>query len=65
MCFPCSQRITVHESFPGWIAASNAGNGIDWLWIGIGKDGEDLPLNFSSWGDNEPRHEGETKGSRE
>ena len=41
-----------------WLAASNAENGVDWLWMGTGKDGKDVPLNYSSWAQDEPMKKG-------
>ena len=41
-----------------WLAASNAENGVDWLWMGTGRDGKDVHLNYSNWGRDEPRKEG-------
>ena len=41
-----------------WLAASNAENGVDWLWMGTGKDGKDVPLHYNSWALNEPRKKG-------
>ena len=47
-----------------WLAASNAENGVDWLWMGTGKDGKDVPLNYSSWALDEPRKKGKLKLSK-
>ena len=41
-----------------WLAASSADDGIDWKWMGNGKDGKDLLMNFSYWADNEPKRKG-------
>ena len=41
-----------------WLGASNAENNLDWLWMGAGKDGNDVPLNYSNWGVDEPVKKG-------
>ena len=31
---------------------------MDWLWMGTGKDGKDVPIHYNSWAPDEPKKKG-------